>query len=168
MRKPHQIGVCRGGIDHQEVDRRPDFADGAFESGQLRGFVVLEPCALGAWDEAMQRKFQCDLPMVGPNAPVFDIARQAPLIGVEIDGSDPLAAFQGATARCMAIVVLPEPPFSLPMTTTCGDPAPAIGVAYSIADFASNQLQLQNNTLRSAALPARFRPATCDLGRHAA
>jgi hypothetical protein len=46
---------------------------------------------LGARDEAMERKFQYDVPMIGPNAPVFDIARQAPLIAVEINRCDPLA-----------------------------------------------------------------------------
>ena len=89
--KAHQIGVCRGGIDHQEVDRRPDAGDGALEGSELLGFVVLDLCALGARDEAMERKFQYDVPMIGPNAPVFDIARQAPLIAVEINRCDPLA-----------------------------------------------------------------------------
>lgn len=42
----------------------------------------------------MQRHFQFDPPMVGPDAPILNISRQAPLIAVEINRPDPLALLE--------------------------------------------------------------------------
>src|SRR3954447_10860861 len=36
-------------------------------------------------------------------------------------------AFNSATARCIAMVVFPEPPFSFPTTMTCGEPGDRAG-----------------------------------------
>src|SRR5258705_5560185 len=48
--------------------------------------------------------------------------------------------FINATAMCIAIVVFPEPPFSLPTTMTWGKPRD-LTAAFSIAEPRNNQFQ---------------------------
>ncbi len=51
---------------------------------------------------------------------ILDVARKRPLAAVEVDGRRlcvPARAI--ATAICIAVVVFPVPPFSLPKTMTC-------------------------------------------------
>jgi hypothetical protein len=66
----------------------------------------------------VRRNFEINSPIVRPDATVLYVAHQTLLIAIQIDNADALTAFWSAMATCIASVVLPEPPFSLPTTIT--------------------------------------------------
>ena len=59
--------------------------------------------------------------MLGPGAAVLDVVGEAFLAGVEVDGGDALPDLHQGDGDVQSVVDLPEPPFSLPSTTTCAD-----------------------------------------------
>ena len=145
MREPHQVGVGARRIDHDEVVDVLDRVDRLGEAGELGRLVLVEPRACRrARCRNATGSFEVEPGARRPGAAVLDVMGEALLAGVEIDGGDPLAAFISATATCIAVVDLPEPPFSLPSTTTCADdgrPACANMTATSVA--ASPRLSVQ-------------------------
>ena len=70
----------------------------------------------------MHGDFEIEAGAARPGAAVADVAGEALLAAVEIDGGDALAGFHQGDSDMQGGGGFPEPPFSLPSTTTCAEP----------------------------------------------
>lgn len=94
MNQPHQEVILAGGVDHDGVaGLRQTFdrlSQGLAACGALVGIRAVEI----AVETGMRGDADVAADQLGPAAPVLDIAGEALLPGVEVDGADGLARFQ--------------------------------------------------------------------------
>src|SRR5882724_3726922 len=93
MRKAHQIAVGSRRIDHDEVERPFDDADGIHELLELGVLVLRDLHGLAELDAAMDRQFERKTGAARPDAAIADITGEALLPAIEIDGGDALTSF---------------------------------------------------------------------------
>ena len=94
MRQPHQIAVGAGRIDHDEVEGALDRADGIHELLEFGVLVVGDLHGLAELDAAVHRHFEVEPGAARPGGAVVDVAGEALLAAVEVDGGDALAGLQ--------------------------------------------------------------------------
>ena len=94
MREPHQVAVGARRIDHDEIEGALDRADGVHELLELGLLVVGDLHGLAELDAAMHRHLEVEAGAARPCAAVADVAGEALLAAIEIDGGDALAGFQ--------------------------------------------------------------------------
>jgi hypothetical protein len=99
VRQTHQITVRPRGIDNDEIECPLDRADGVHKLLEFGTFVVGDLHGVAKLDAAMHREFQIEAAAARPGTSVVDV-----------------------TGEALLAVDLPEPPFSLPITTTCAEP----------------------------------------------
>ena len=93
VRQAHQITVGARGIDHDEIECPLDRAHRIHELLKFGRFVVGDLHGLAELDAAMHGNFEIEAGAARPGAPVVDIAGEALLPAIEIDGGDALAGF---------------------------------------------------------------------------
>ena len=92
MRQAHQVAVGSRGIDHDEIEGPLDRAHGVHELLEFGCFVVGDLHGLAELDAAMDRDLEIDTGTARPGAAVADVAGEALLAAIEIDGGDALAS----------------------------------------------------------------------------
>ena len=91
MRKPHQVAVGAGRIDHNEIEGVFNGADRIRELQQLGILVIGDVHGQPGLDAAMHRQLEFDTGAAGPGLAVVDVAGKTLLATVEVDCGDPLA-----------------------------------------------------------------------------
>jgi hypothetical protein len=114
----HDFRIVRAGFNKRATSTFPNEDIDALELHQFRRFVIQNMHRLAKLDAAVSREFEVEASAARPGASVIYVTGQTLLATIEVDGSDALASLQHATATCRATVDFPEPPFSLPRTTT--------------------------------------------------
>jgi hypothetical protein len=94
MRKPHQVGVVAGRIDHDEIVAVLDLVDRGREASELGGFILVDANALAARYAVVIGHFKHDASALRAVATILDIVREGLLPAVEIDGGDALPGLE--------------------------------------------------------------------------
>jgi hypothetical protein len=81
--------VGAGGIDDDEVAAMLDRLDCRGKVGECAGRVVVEPDAVAERDAMMPRQFQRPSDAAPPDAAALEMAGEALLARIEVDGGDP-------------------------------------------------------------------------------
>jgi hypothetical protein len=81
MSEPHQKSIVSGRIDHHEVMRAFNRADGGGEVGDLGRLVGFHRAGLGALDAVMRRQLELNTCALSPSAAVFDVMGESFLNG---------------------------------------------------------------------------------------
>src|SRR6478752_991703 len=81
--------LVSGRVDDDEVVISGEIFD-TFDQGVIERVIVAGLGEVPFADATMRRNAEIVSHMAGPFAPVLDIAGQAPLPGVEVDGSNPM------------------------------------------------------------------------------
>jgi hypothetical protein len=95
-----------------------DSADDIHELLAFGSLIVSDMHGLAEFDAAVRGTLDVQARATRPGATVVDVTGEALLPAIEIDRGNALAVCIKATAICMAVVDFPDPPFSLPSTTT--------------------------------------------------
>lgn len=94
MGEPHQIAVGAGRIDDDEVEIALDRRDRLHELKELGILVLSDLHGFAELDAAMRRQLKIELGPARPGRTVVDVAREALLAAVEVNGGDALAGLQ--------------------------------------------------------------------------
>ncbi len=96
MREPHQIAVARRRIDHDEVVAVLDRHDRGGEAGEFRRFVLVDAARIRPVDDVMIGQFERNAGFLRPAFAIEDVAGEAFLAAVDVDGGDALARLSRA------------------------------------------------------------------------
>jgi len=118
MRQPCEVRVGSRRVDDYEIVVLLDRGDRIGELGGFDRLVVIELERRSARDAGVGGDLQSEAGALGPIAPKLDVAfwrESRSMVATRCP------TFMRAAATCIAKVDLPEPPFSLPSTTTCAE-----------------------------------------------
>jgi hypothetical protein len=94
MGQPHQVAVGARRIDDDEVETALDRRHRLHELKELGILVLGDLHGLAELDAAMHRQLEVEVGAARPGGAVVDVAGEALLAAVEVDGGDALAGLQ--------------------------------------------------------------------------
>src|SRR5262249_51131223 len=108
---PHQIGIVRWSIDHQELMALLHRGNGPVEFRKFAGLVLVDPDPFCAPDHEMIRYLESQLSTPSPGTAVFDVVGKSSLPTVEVDRSNSLTRFHQRDSKVQCNRGLTRAPF---------------------------------------------------------